>query len=603
MQIVEIDIRHFRSLKKFTWTPQRSNVIFGINSSGKSNIRRALQFAFRESFDPAKANENICVDSPGPRTAARITLKFDKPTTAIAANLNIPVGGEFTYSIQVRRSGSFTASINSIQLDETERLSFLSELLVVYVPPLRDIAANGLQPFITTLTGALLKMRSTQSFNARAKSLMSVVREKGAQLLLTTREMSKSQLRVDQLLVDIDSVDLSKAFSEVGLKFKVGTREQSLDKLGTGHQSAVILELYRQLGESSNKFVLYLFEEPDNHLHLTSMRAMVDDLELCAKRPNSQVFITTHSAHMLNMFRIESHLSLTTANRLTEVRKRVIRSTDKQMRDAVSRSGLTIAEAMLSNKVLLVEGPGDITLFRTLIELQTGKTAEQQDIHIVSGSGKGGITPLATILQELGANYVAIFDWDACIDTSFPMFKTLTPSIRTALIAQLTTVAAEMRPLSSKKKTKPQKLVASMMEELRNPPAFIPDFKRSELGEFLSAVHQMNPGPVDVVGALCNKGMRKYQPELAKHRAWLWSASPEEILIPDHSAEVIAANELVNMGALAALPSLQNYRDTVINKAHDLAHEPERQIRLIRKLWDEGAVRKNEIKKAVQFCL
>jgi hypothetical protein len=603
MQIVEIDIRHFRSLKKFTWKPQRSNVICGINSSGKSNIRRALQFAFRENFDPTKANENICIDSPGPRTAARITLKFDKPTPAIAASLKIPAGDEFTYSIQVRRSGSFTASINSVQLDEPERLAFLSEVLVVYVPPLRDIAANGLQPFLTTLTSALLKMRSAQSFNARAKALVSVVREKGAQLLQTTREMSKSQLRVDQLLVDVDSVDLSKAFTEVGLKFKVGTREQSLDKLGTGHQSAVILELYRQLGETSNKFVLYLFEEPDNHLHLTSMRAMVDDLELCAKRPNSQVLMTTHSPHMLNMFAIESHLCLTTANRLTEKRQQDVRSTDKQMRDAVSRSGLTIAEAMLSNKVLLVEGPGDITLFRTLIELQTGRTAEQQDIHIVSGSGKGGVTALAAILQELGANYVAVFDWDAALDTSFPMFKTLPAQSRTALVAQLTQVAAEMRSLSPKKKTKPQKLVASMMEELQNPPAFIPDFKRSELGTFLAEVHQMNPGPADAVGAMIKKGMRSYQPELAKHRIWLWSASPEEILIPDHAAEVVAATELVAMGALAALPGPQNYRDTVLNRAHDLAHEPERQIRLIRKLWDQGVVRKSEIRKAVTFCL
>lgn len=258
MQITEIDIWHFRSLKRFTWNPQRCNVICGVNSSGKSNVRRALQFAFRESFDPAKVNDNICFDSLGPRTAVRIFLKFDKPTPTIASKLQIPLNAEFTYTLQVRRSGSFTASINSVPIDENLRLEFLSEVFVVYVPPLRDLASNGLQPFVTTLTSALLKMRSTQStqsFNARAKALVSVVREKGAQILHATRDMSKSQLRVDQLVVDVDGIDLSKAFSEVGLKFKIGSSEQSLDKLGTGHQSAVILELYRQLGESSEKFV------------------------------------------------------------------------------------------------------------------------------------------------------------------------------------------------------------------------------------------------------------------------------------------------------------------------------------------------------------
>ncbi len=603
MQIEQIDIRHFRSLKKFTWKPQRSNVICGINSSGKSNVRRALQFAFRETFDSQKTAENICVESSSPRTAARITLTFDKPTPAIAAALRVPTGSRFSYSLQVRRSGTWTATVNGSAITEEQRLAFLSEILVVYVPPLRDLASNGLQPFLTTLTNALIKMRSSQSFNARAQALVSVVKTKGAQLLQATRDMSKSQLRVDQLLVDVDSVDLTKAFTTVGLKFRVGSQEHSLDKLGTGHQSAVILEMYRQLGEASKKFVLYLFEEPDNHMHLTAMRAMVDDLEECATRPNSQVIVTTHSAHMLNMFSLASHLCLKTEGRLTEVRQRRGQKTEKEIREAISRYGLTTAEAMLSRKILLVEGPADITLFRTLIELHTGKTAEQQDIHIVSGSGKSGVRQLAEILQELGANYVVAFDWDATFDTSAPMFKSLTAHSRQALVAQLTAVAADMRPISNKKKSKPQKLVDNMIKELQAPPAFAPDFKRSEIGQFLSDVHQLNDAAIDAVGVLVGSGVRKFRPELERHRVWLWTASPEEILIPNHAAELVAAQELVAMGTLSAMPPPQTQRATVLNAAHQLAHEPDRQIRLIRKLWSTKVVKQEEIKTAVKFCL
>jgi hypothetical protein len=603
MQIKQIEIRHFRSLKKLTWKPQRSNVICGINSSGKSNVRRALQFAFREAFDPGKSAENICADSPGPRTAAQIRLTFDKPTPAIATALGLPSGSQFSYSIQVRRSGTWTATVNDSAITEDQRLAFLSEVLVIYVPPLRDLAANGLQPFLTNLTNALLKMRSPQSFNSRAQALVSVVKTKGAQLLQATRDMSRSQLRVDQLLVDVDSVDLTKAFTTVGLKFKVGTQEHSLDKLGTGHQSAVILEMYRQLGEASKKFVLYLVEEPDNHMHLTAMRAMVDDLEECATRPNSQVFVTTHSAHMLNMFSLDSHLCLKTEGRLTEVRQRRGKKTEKELREAISRYGLTTAEAMLSRKILLVEGPADVTLFRTLIELQTGKTAEQQDIHIVSGSGKNGVKQLAVILQELGANYVAAFDWDATFDTSSPMFKSLEPPSQQALIAQLTAISADMRPVSPKNKSKPQKLIDNMIKELQTPPAFVHDFKRSELGQFLSDVHQLNAAAIDAIGATVGSGVRKYRPELEKHRIWLWTASPEEILIPTQAAESVAANELIAMEVLSALPIPANQRATILNAAHQLAHEPQRQIRLIRKLWTSNVVKREEIRNAVKFCI
>lgn len=603
MQIEQIEIRHFRSLKKFTWKLRRSNVICGINSSGKSNVRRALQFAFRETFDPEKSAENICFDSPGPRTAARISLTFDRPTPAIATALGVPTGSRFSYSIQVRRSGTWTATVNGSSITEDQRLAFLSEILVVYVPPLRDLAANGLQPFLTTLTNALLKMRSSKSFNSRAQALVSVVKAKGAQLLQATRDISRSQLRVDQLLVDVDSVDLTKAFAAVGLKFRVGSEEHSLGKLGTGHQSAVILEMYRKLGEASKKFVLYLFEEPDNHMHLTAMRAMVDDLEKCATRPNSQVVVTTHSAHLLNMFSLDSHLCLKTERRLTEIRQRRGLKTEKELREAISRFGLTTAEAMLSRKILLVEGPADITLFRTLIELRTGKTAEQQDIHIVSGSGKSGVKQLAAILQELGANYAAALDWDATFDTSAPMFKSLTSPARQALVTQLTAVAVDMRPVSPKKKSKAQKLVDSMIKELQASPAFAPDFKRSELGQFLSDVHQLNDAAIDAVGATVASGVRKFRPELAKHRVWLWTASPEEILIPDQAAESVAAHELVAMGVLSVLPTPLTQRATVLNAAHQLAHEPNHQIRLIRKLWDSKVVKQEEIKNAVKFCI
>lgn len=603
MQIENIAIRHFRSLKKFTWSPQNFNVICGVNSSGKSNVRRALQFVFRENFNPGKAAENICADSVGPRTAARIRITFDKPTPAIAEILRIPLETQFIYSIQVRKSGTWSITVNDATITEEQRLAFLSEILVVYVPPLRDLSSNGLQPFLTTLTNALQKMRSNKSFNSRAEALVSVVKDKGAQLLQATRDMSKSQLRVDQLLVDVDSVDLTSAFNTVGLKFRVGSQEHSLDKLGTGHQSAVILEMYRQLGEASKKFVLYLFEEPDNHMHLTAMRAMVDDMEKCAKRPNSQVIVTTHSAHMLNMFSLDSHLCLKTEGRLTEIRQRRGNKTDKELREAISRYGLTTAEAMLSRKILLVEGPADITLFRILSELETGKTAEQQDVHIVSCSGKNGVRQLAAILEELGANYVAAFDWDATLDTSSPNFKSISQKRRIDLIGELTAMSAEMRPISAKKKTKAQKLVNSLINELNNPPSFSPDFKRSELGQFLSDAHQLNGAAIDAIGAVVSSGVRKYRPELQKHKVWLWSASPEEILIPNHAAEIVAAQELVAMGALSQLPSSQSQRATVLNMAHQLAHEPNNQIRLIRKLWSSKVVKQEEIRKAIKFCI
>ncbi len=210
---------------------------------------------------------------------------------------------------------------------------------------------------------------------------------------------------------------------------------------------------------------------------------------------------------------------------------------------------------------------------------------------------------MAAVLQDLGANYAVAFDWDAGLDTSFPMFRSLNAPDRANLIAQLTAVASQMRPVSASRKTKAQKTVASLLDELQNPPAYAADFKRSELGAFLREVHGLTPVLIDAVGTSLRKGIRTYRPELAKHKVWLWSASPEEVLIPDHAAEVVAANEMLAMGVLQSLPTPASFRETVLKQAHELAHQPERQIRLVEALWNAGVVRKSEIKSAVEFCL
>jgi hypothetical protein len=310
MRITNITIKKFRSIREIDFAASPLTPVCGPNSCGKSNVLRAIKFAFLPSFSADRMSDNICHDVVGGNAACQVKLSFDAPTPALAASLGIAPSQPFTYSIDVKRNGTKRAFLNGNQLSDDRRASLLDGVLVVHVPAIRDIAVDGLNPFKETLANVLKKTRGISSFVQLNQRVRTAVKAGGKSLLYRTRDVARQLLRVDELVVNTDGIDLEQLLPAAGLSVRIGGKEIGLDKLGTGHQSSVILKLYRQLGEGSDKFVLYLFEEPDNHLHPTSLREIAIDLKKCADEDHSQVFLTTHSPYLLNQFDHQSVLPL-----------------------------------------------------------------------------------------------------------------------------------------------------------------------------------------------------------------------------------------------------------------------------------------------------
>ena len=429
----------------------------------------------------------------------------------------------------------------ALNYPKTATLGLLDAVLVVHVPPIRDIAAGGLKPFKETLANILKKTRGTASFTQLNQRVRNVVRARGKALLDGTRDVARQLLRVDELVVNADGINLEQLLPAAGLSVRIGDKEVGLDKLGTGHQSSVILKLYRQLGEESEKFVLYLFEEPDNHLHPTSLRAIAEDLNQCAGEDHSQVFLTTHSPYLLNQFdhRYVLPLASDSARQTVKRPKNLIRS-DREVRIALGKYGLKPAEALLADRVVVVEGPNDVTLLRTLVELQTGITPDRQDILIVPAGGKGPVGDLAGFLRELGANWRAFFDWDAAESTSAPLFRDgLAAADIGPLQAAATTIHAQLRNLPTKA-SKATKIVDSMLTELASPPAPGAGFNGSILDTFIRKHTLLNPAEIAVLATTIRRHQpRKTRQVLSPKNIWLWSGPIEEVILRSPDARTI----------------------------------------------------------------
>lgn len=596
MRISKVEIRNFRSVQRLDLDLTRSSVVCGPNSCGKSNVLRALKFAFLHAYSAEKTSSNFCSAVTGPNAAITVRVYFDEPTANLSNALNLPPGQQVLYQIKIKRNGKPTCHLNGQLMDEAMRAAFLDEVVVVHVPPIRDLTTGGLDPFKATLAATIRKSRGSHSLVQLNKRVREAVKRSGRQILVGTQAAARSLLNVDELSVDVEAIDIDSLLPMAGITFRVNRQESGLEKLGTGHQSSVILSLYRQLGAATGKFVLYLFEEPDNHLHPTSLRAIADELKECVTDV-SQAVITTHSPYFLNQFPVTDWFPLSVdANRTTTLRPRKLTKTDRELRVAFGRYGLRPPEALLAKRVVVVEGPSDVTLLRELVEIKTGRSPDRQDLLVIPAGGKDLVSDLCLLLEELGANWLGIMDWDATEDTRQPMLKKGLPAAAVAAVdAALTTIQSQLS-VQGTKKPKAQKFLDGLRGELaQTATPFVASLAESVLGRHLSKARVLTPAEhTRLANAVKRKSMRPLREVLSRTKLWLWSGLPEEVLVATAAAEAIVEGRLIHHGVLAGPVQAANRRGTLVKALHSLGHSPEVLQDVIRSLHVAGELRGRE---------
>ena len=241
MQITSLRIRNFRSIDDLICAPKDITAICGTNSSGKSNLLRALRLAFRIDIDTYKLSENVS-NWAGPNTLCTIEITFNKPTKelyTISPEI-FPKDTPFLYKFTFKKSGSISRYINGVKLNESLIQPFIDSILVIYVPAIRDIDADGLKPFRDTLLGALKKQNRGVNLNSLNSSLRSQIAQRGKSMLANTRTLAKDWMQVESLDVDTSTIAVDSLLSKVGIRVRTKNDDFELAKLGTGQQLSLI---------------------------------------------------------------------------------------------------------------------------------------------------------------------------------------------------------------------------------------------------------------------------------------------------------------------------------------------------------------------------
>ena len=186
-----------------------------------------------------------------------------------------------------------------------------------------------------------------------------------------------------------------------------------LDKNGDGMRAfaSVILHLLAPSAPS-----VLLLDEPEAFLHPPQAR-LLGELIARERRPDSQLFVATHSADVLEgllsaapknlrIIRLERAGDVNRARELNSVETARI-AADPLLRFSSVLSGL------FHRRVILCESDADCLFYKTLLHTHAVSGDQHPDVHFVHGGGKARLPALARGLRNLGVRVDVIADMDA----------------------------------------------------------------------------------------------------------------------------------------------------------------------------------------------
>ncbi|MFM1946014.1 MAG: hypothetical protein RL207_297 [Bacteroidota bacterium] len=148
-------------------------------------------------------------------------------------------------------------------------------------------------------------------------------------------------------------------------------------QIGKGEQCLIKTNLALGHRKAKEKNLL-LIEEPENHLSYSKLNQFIKSID--AQREDKQVIITTHSSFVSNKLGLK-RLILLNAKKA----KRIIDLSEDTQNFFMKLPGFDTLRLLLSNKMILVEGPSDELIFQAAyMKRHEGKLPIENGIDVLS---------------------------------------------------------------------------------------------------------------------------------------------------------------------------------------------------------------------------
>ncbi len=430
MEFKSLQVKNFRSFESISINLSNKNIFFGLNDVGKTNLLTALRFVFDKD-----TRRNDFIDSD----------YFEKKTETpieILVTIDISDNNEDSSKLRSRLRGAILSGQDLIYIrliakyDNSEMVGVADLFWGGEKENLQEIKSRGTRFDIDDIFNVfyidsyvdmdVLFKRNIKKFiqsdtaddKIINESINSIV-EKLNEYISSLSGVSDFESKISPVYQKFNDENISISIkSEIAVKglysnivpyMKKNGDDKVYPTAGEGRKKLVVYSLFTLLAEqeADKKINLFLIEEPENNLH-KSLQIELSQILFDNFESYSYLFVSTHSPYILYEM-----------NRVTLVRvfaeRRVTSNSSfykvpSDFQDNKKMLNRLLAEAVFSNKVLLVEGPSEQLLFDKILSVIT-PYYEVAGMYILPVNGID-FKQYQPILKKLGIHCVIKTDND-----------------------------------------------------------------------------------------------------------------------------------------------------------------------------------------------
>lgn len=501
IRINSIEVENYRSFKgrqSFVFPDENYKkpvAIVGYNNCGKTNLLNAILYGLQVNF---VSKDTFTKDDFHNRDMDNIPFILLNATSTIEA--------KFDGEKQANLSGYHRLKIftdgNEIEGSKIESLNSLAEIIGYNGEPRDDVNWNAfgatryfniffinfhnikeeintnktswgnLRSFLAKhiqkiVDSDVLMNNKKEEYEQEVKnSTEKVLQDSELQKFIDLiRENYTKNLRNDDCSVSFGLPNYEDIFLK--MLFKVGLNGNSenlvsIEHFGDGYISMFVMAVIQAISEFNiDDKCLFLFEEPESFLHENHQEYFYKTVLCDLAEKGHQVIYTTHSAKMVDPFdtkgliRLEINENNETIKKYNNVQDLTGEEIDEETGEVIDYTRFNefiktiepnLGKILFSKKVILVEGPNDVLVYKyaikqRVIEFIEGNESIQnkekyadtfmnfENIAIVCHHGKPTANYLIELCKHFKIDYFVINDWDFELDElaidDFAEFSTL----------------------------------------------------------------------------------------------------------------------------------------------------------------------------------
>ncbi len=298
--LTSVHVKRFKCIDDAPFDVSSINVFIGSNNSGKSTLAQMVHFGISIlqsielagkwgnkntialSLSPTQLLYSPCVDLYTLGKGGRL---LEPRESAIELSLVLSDGQRIRVEIRRGRAGNIHVQVENVSAART--LASLEKPFTIYSPGLAGIARS--ETLISN--GVLLRTIARGDANLVLRNI----------LFRLSQESEAWNGFLDDLRRLFENIEIAVEYNEetdehVMVSSDTGTGLVPLELAGTGVLQAVQILGYVQFFHPS----VIILDEPDSHLHPNNQRLLCKLLQGVAEERSTQVFLTTHSRHVVD---------------------------------------------------------------------------------------------------------------------------------------------------------------------------------------------------------------------------------------------------------------------------------------------------------------